>query len=212
MLRDSLHRRRKVSTRDGHRHHAEPTDAGVSREYCCSGRSCLSRLAAFWARFHWRTAASVSGEVESATLRGVSSPNLPAAWRQPSGCTPIRLPSTATKMRDFSSPKPGQRPQAVVQLVARRHALPDVLAAAAVVGGEHAAQGVDPPPHRPPGSDGSPASRSTRRRRRPRSSPRSSRRPGGRAAAATSPGRGTPSPSAPAGRAASRSAAPCRRC
>ena len=69
-----------------------------------SGRSCLSRLAAFCALFHSRTAASDSGPLMSATERGTSSPNLPAASRQPSGATPCVLARMATKIRDFSSP------------------------------------------------------------------------------------------------------------
>src|SRR5581483_11775259 len=57
--------------------------------------------------FHSRTRASVSGESMSATDRGVSSANGPAASCHPSGRTPIRLARIATKMRAFSSPYPG---------------------------------------------------------------------------------------------------------
>ena len=80
-------------------------DAVVHREsIITTGRSCLSRLAAFAAFFHSRTLASESVSWMSATLRGVASPNLPAAASHPSGCTPMRLPSSATKIFAFSSP------------------------------------------------------------------------------------------------------------
>jgi hypothetical protein len=64
----------------------------------------LSLFSAFCACFQARTAASASGSVMSATERGTSSPNRPAASRQPSGATPCVFARMAMKIFAFSSP------------------------------------------------------------------------------------------------------------
>ena len=122
-----------------------------------AGRSCLSRLAAFWAFFHSRTAASDTGPVMSATERGTSSPNLPGRLAPARRRDALRLGEDGDEDPRLLVAVAGQRPQPAVQLGARRDVRPDALAAPAVVGrrAPRTARGCAGPAT--PGSGGSPA-------------------------------------------------------